>query len=526
MTNCTYHADQHPTDTRQGDSAAYVADAKAVVDMVGEQPTQWDGPSGAVDVPDIGAGIDALFRDAFVGAGLDSATDSPTQPPCSGASQLCLDGKCHDLLSDNAHCGVCEQPCPNGQLCSNGSCACATGTSPCGNTCTNTNFDPQNCGGCGQSCDGGLLCSGGSCTDRCVNSILCGDHCADLNNDRGNCGSCGQACPAGYSCDGTGNCALVCGAQETVCNEHCVDLKHNAANCGTCGHACDFANANAYCEDGTCYLGTCQAGYGNADRNDTNGCECTKTGDEVCDGKDNDCDGLVDYIIDGNGLPKSQCECTQTTVRGTLLNKSECGPQPCALPTCSIGSAEGEMGIDYSLQACSIWEQCSFKSVDLDAFDADHGNAGLLEVSLRVSGLESGEKMNGIGLFYGPYPGRKHFAFFSAQELNQGISNGLYTRYFRPTDATCPSETGLPSTCMSGCTDGKWGAGGHPECVQNYDGTIFWLAAENCQGVKATVQEVRVHHLAGPVCTCQSDADCRDSSRSHCDLASKVCVAL
>jgi hypothetical protein len=596
LTNCTYHADQQRTDARQGDSAAYVLDARSLVDTVGAQPTKLDGSSAGADAPDsaadfvpdaladpsaspevtpvdtrgtepgpdVGTGTDVVFRDTVVGVGLDSAANAvvrdgpsdhviepggpvaptadapvqddagvgptslpPSQPPCSGASQLCLDGKCHDPLTDNAHCGACEQPCTNGQVCSNGSCACPTGTSPCGNTCTNTSFDPQNCGGCGQSCDGGLLCSGSSCTDRCVNSTLCGDHCADLNNDRANCGSCNHACPIGYSCDGTGKCALPCGAQEAVCNDHCVDFKHDVSNCGTCGHTCAFANADSYCEDGTCHMGTCQAGYGNPDGIDTNGCECAKTGAEVCDGKDNDCDGLVDYIIDGYGLPKSQCECTQTPVRGTSPYKSECGVQPpCTPPKCSIGSAEGEMGIDYSLQACNIWEQCSFQSVDLNAFDADHGNVGLLEVSLLVSGLESGEKMNGIGLFYGPYPGRKHFAFFSDQELNQGISNGPYTRYFRPTDVTCQPETGLPSTCLSGCPGGKWGAGGHPECVQNYDGTVFWLAAENCQGVKATVQDVRVHHLTGPVCTCQSDADCRDSGRSHCDLTSRVCVAL
>jgi hypothetical protein len=42
-------------------------------------------------------------------------------------------------------------------------------------------------------------------------------------------------------------------------------------------------------------MGPCQTGWANADGNPNNGCEyaCTPDGPEICDGKDNDCNGLT-----------------------------------------------------------------------------------------------------------------------------------------------------------------------------------------------------------------------------------------
>lgn len=87
---------------------------------------------------------------------------------------------CVDTLNDPQHCGFCDQVCPSGHACVNGTCA----ESSCGpahvsgfcnldaglsylccpgSDCTNTLTDPGNCGACGTTCASGHGCDGGSC---------------------------------------------------------------------------------------------------------------------------------------------------------------------------------------------------------------------------------------------------------------------------------------------------------------------------------------------------------------------------
>ena len=185
--------------------------------------------------------------------------------------------------------------------------------------------------------------------------------------------------------------------------------------------------------------------------------------------------------------------------------------------------------MSYALGACTApgpWAQCQFNSVNLNSFDADHGATGILEIKLTVVGPLSGQKLNGVGIYYGSYPGRKRFSYFTAQELSQGVSSGSYTRYFRPADAICQaSEAGIPAACTSACSNGQWGAV-NPACVFDYDQVPLWVAAEFCNGtaVTATLENVEVRYLTGSVCTCQKDADCRDPTRPVCNLSSLVCV--
>ncbi len=88
----------------------------------------------------------------------------------------------------------------------------------------------------------------------------------------------------------------------------CTDTE----NCGKCGNKCVIANGTAKCvttatggaqcttNNTTCEVDKCNPGFYDADNSPGNGCEyeCTPTGNEVCDGVDNDCDGKIDNADD------------------------------------------------------------------------------------------------------------------------------------------------------------------------------------------------------------------------------------
>jgi hypothetical protein len=112
-------------------------------------------------------------------------------------------GTCANLLTDRTHCGTCGTMCPNGQVCSNGSCmlSCQTGLTNCSNTCVNLATDEANCGECGKPCGPGQICSTGICYTVCTSGLTnCSGQCRDLKFDPNNCGGCNFACNPGKAC--------------------------------------------------------------------------------------------------------------------------------------------------------------------------------------------------------------------------------------------------------------------------------------------------------------------------------------
>jgi hypothetical protein len=96
------------------------------------------------------------------------------------------------------------------------------------------------------------------------------------------------------------------------------DLSTDPNNCGGCGVTCTPTVADPHgvivCSGGACRVGACQSGYvdsdfdglASTDEDWENGCElaCTATGNEICDGLDNDCSGVAD---DHLNLPGQVC---------------------------------------------------------------------------------------------------------------------------------------------------------------------------------------------------------------------------
>ena len=197
---------------------------------------------------------------------------------CNGMD---ADGCEANILDSAMTCGACNSPCPNGP----------NGTTVCDN------------GQCTLNCNSGF----GDCDGNVVNGCE-----TDLNGSLAHCGACGEPCSPQ---NGTGMCTAG-SCQVVTCTAPFDDCDGNPANgcetntltsvgnCGTCGMACSFPNAVAACNNGTCAVGACNAGFDDCDGNMANGCE-TPTSDnpvncggcgDVCPGAPNAAPACVNSV--------------------------------------------------------------------------------------------------------------------------------------------------------------------------------------------------------------------------------------
>jgi len=146
------------------------------------------------------------------------------------------------------------------------------------------------------------------------------------------------------SCNaGWGNCD---GNQANGCETSLTTL----SNCGACGRTCDLANASESCASGTCTLTSCNAGWGNCDGNATNGCETNLlTSTANCGSCGNNCLSLPHVSSAScssgscsiSGCANAYAECDNVVSNGCerLLddNFGSC-------PGISIGSISGDTG--------------------------------------------------------------------------------------------------------------------------------------------------------------------------------------
>jgi hypothetical protein len=157
--------------------------------------------------------------------------------------------------------------------------------------CTGVNFetDPYNCGKCGTVCPLPLHAQAACVAGKCGMGT-CNPGYVDLDTQPG----------TGCECALSNGGVEICDGKDNNCDgqiDEGFNLQTDAANCGKCGNVCAFAHANGLCQQGKCGF-ACLPGYVDLDGNPENGCEyaCTPSnnGIEICDGKDNDCDGTVD----------------------------------------------------------------------------------------------------------------------------------------------------------------------------------------------------------------------------------------
>ena len=135
-------------------------------------------------------------------------------------------------------------------------------------------------------------------------------------------------------------------------------IQNSPLHCGACDNVCEVENAVAACVDQLCVVGNCEPGFQNLDGMSDNGCEtiCEQTQDgiELCDGIDNDCNGMTD---DGFNLStdNENCGVCGRTCAADGVEDGECINGRCVIYACQDGFLNNN-GItsDGCEYACSI----------------------------------------------------------------------------------------------------------------------------------------------------------------------------
>ena len=148
---------------------------------------------------------------------------------------------------------------------------------------------------------------------------------ATCGSDVGECEVGVTACVAGHviCTDQKLPTAEICDGKDNNCNDEIdegYDRVGDPRHCGPTCQLCQITNAIAKCipgdaGTGECAIAVCLPGFVDRDGEVSTGCElaCTVTGSEVCDGLDNDCDGMTDEeLVPPTGLCVTSGACTGT----------------------------------------------------------------------------------------------------------------------------------------------------------------------------------------------------------------------
>ncbi len=359
----------------EGDSSE-VADFK---DGMGAELVEPDWTAG--DLPDAGelGGVD-LGADSGCAAGAGCFLD-----PCMEAAD-CLSGLCVDHMGDLACTQSCVEECPDGWTCK-----LIDGVGP----------DPMHvcisdvttlCLPCASNADCESVGGKVSCLDYGASGSFCGAECA------------GGTCPTGFSCvpaltvEGTTVKQCVADAGDCPCSGKAISL----------GLATPCIREN---EHGQC------SGQRVCGPDGMSGCSAPEPGQDVCNGKDDDCDGDVDEgaCDDGNPCTLDTCDpkqgCQNVPSQGgcddanvcTLADHCEEGEctgepidcddgNPCTYDNCD---ALGGCTYTYNTSSCDDGDPCTVADSCKKGDCAGVAVSCDCQVTADCKALEDGDVCNG-----------------------------------------------------------------------------------------------------------------------------------
>jgi len=174
---------------------------------------------------------------------------------CTGVGMEMCGEECVNTANNKDHCGGCNTGCGGDATCTDSVCSCTGTLEYCSSECVNTDNDNDHCGGCLAPCSGELQCRGGGCIT-----------------------------PFDESCDGEDN------DFDGHTDEDTAGLPLTRTCDNLCGEGIETCTGGVYTD-----------------------CTAPQPDTEVCNGEDDDCDGLTDedvtntyyedYDLDGYGDP-------------------------------------------------------------------------------------------------------------------------------------------------------------------------------------------------------------------------------
>ncbi len=347
---------------------------------------------------------------------------------CGGGAILPVPELCNN--KDDDCDGVFDNGDPEGGgICGTDVGECVSGVEHCVNGAVDCVGDvppaaTETCNGRDDDCDGNFdegIASNGSCGPTEGNTGECMLGSLDCVGGEFQC--VGAAYPHQEQCDALDH---DCDSNPT----NGFDLQNDVRNCGSCGNDCrdDFMPADhvssVRCTSGGCEIAQCDGDYWDKDTMYGTGCEffCDtyKGPQELCNGEDDDCDGIVDEGVlppmscDGSGSCHDVCDIAGTPCAG--------GSSMCVSGGWTCTGWPSTVEVDGSGNIVPQESICD---------DADNDCDGLSDESFPQKGQPCNDGGNGICQRTGT---------FDCNSTNDGLSCGNLSPMVSPQSESCDGK--------------------------------------------------------------------------------------